>query len=119
VFARVEGAGSPHDSGVSLRVMAGGDVGFAWEASARANHTFYLGPAVGLHYVQFESRDTAPTNALLFSVALRTGFRFLRFYGFDVDLYAQLHLPLYKTSDPDSGFDAWTPYMMTGLGVGF
>ena len=44
----------------------------------------------------------------------------MRVYGFDVDLFAQVQLPFYKTSDPDSPLvDAWTPYVMTGLGVGF
>ena len=127
VFARLELAGSPsspHDGTVSLRVLAGGDLGFLWEASARANATVYLGPAVGLHYARFEGwqngAEATPANAILFSVAARAGARFLRFYEFDVDLYVQAHFPLYKTHDPDSTLiDAYTPYAMVGLGVGF
>jgi hypothetical protein len=35
-------------------------------------------------------------------------------------LFEQLHLPFYPTSDPDSKLiDAYTPYMMAGVGVGF
>ena len=126
VFARLEAGGSPRNLGgdVVLRVMAGGDVGFLYEASARANTTFYLGPGVGLHYLLFEGKqngqEAAPVGSLLFSLAARTGVRFMRVNGFDVDLFAQLHLPFYKTSDPDSTLvDAYTPYVMTGLGVGF
>jgi hypothetical protein len=48
------------------------------------------------------------------------GARFLRFYGFDVDVYVQAHFPFYKTHDPDSPLvDSYTPYAMIGLGVGF
>jgi hypothetical protein len=127
VFARLEVAGSPsspHDGTVTLRVLAGGDLGFLWEASARANATLYVGPGVGLHYARFEGwqggAEATPANAILFSVAARAGARFLRFYGFDVDLFVQAHFPLYKTHDPDSTLiDAYTPYAMVGLGVGF
>jgi hypothetical protein len=127
VFARLEVAGSPRSfgpDGVVLRVLAGADAGVLWEASARANTTFYVGPGVGLHYARFEGaqagREANPLNALLFSVALRTGVRTLRFYGFDLDLFAQLHLPLYKSADPDTTLvDAYTPYVEAGLGVGF
>ncbi len=126
VWARIEAAGSPKTFGdqVVLRVLAGADVGFLYEASARGNTTFYLGPGLGLHYLRFEGNlagvEAAPVSSLLFSVALRAGVRFMRFYGFDVDLFAQVHLPLYKTSDPDSTLvDAYTPYAMAGLGVGF
>lgn len=127
VFARLEVAGSPsspRDGSVTLRVLAGGDLGFLWEASARANATVYVGPAVGLHYARFEGwqngAEATPANAILFSVAARAGARFLRFYGFDIDLFAQAHFPLYKTHDPDSTLvDAYTPYAMIGLGVGF
>jgi hypothetical protein len=127
VLARLEVAGSPRNfgsDGVVLRVLAGGDVGLVWEASARSNTTFYVGPGVGLHYLRFEGaqsgREVTPLNALLFSVALRTGIRTLRFYGFDLDLFAQVHLPLYKSADPDTTLvDAYTPYVETGLGVGF
>src|SRR5438105_508064 len=98
-------------------------LGQAHHAAGTDRHLapFLDGGAVhfGLHYLLFESRQAAPANALLFSVALRAGFRFLRFYGFDLDLFAQLHLPLYKTNDPDSTLNAWTPYVMTGLGVAF
>ena len=106
-----------------LRALAGADVGALYEASPRANTTFYIGPAVGLHFLRFEGLVNGvetPANTLLFSVALRTGVRFMRFYGFDIDLFAQVHLPLYKTADPDSTLiDAYTPYAMTGLGIGF
>ena len=127
VFARLEVAGSPsnpRDGTITLRVLSGGDLGFLWEASARANATVYLGPGVGLHYLRFEGwqngAPVTPANAILFSVAARAGARFLRFYGFDVDLYVQAHFPLYKTHDPDSPLiDAYTPYAMIGLGVGF
>src|SRR5581483_2451850 len=127
VFARLEAAGSPsslRDGAVVLRVLAGGDLGVLWEVSARANTTFYVGPGVGLHYARFEGTQNGaaatPANAVLFSVALRAGVRALRFYGFDVDLFAQVHLPLYKTNDPDSPLvDAYTPYAMAGVGVGF
>jgi hypothetical protein len=127
VFARLEVAGSPssrRDGAVTLRVLAGGDLGFLWEASARGNATVYLGPGVGLHYLRFEGwqngAEVTPANALLFSVAARAGARFLRFYGFDIDLYVQAHFPFYKTHDPDSTLiDAYTPYAMLGLGVGF
>jgi hypothetical protein len=127
VFARLELAGEPsnrRDGVITLRVLAGGDLGFVWEASARANASVYLGPGVGLHYLRFEGTQNGaaatPANALLFSVAARAGARFLRFYGFDIDLFAQAHFPLYKTHDPDSPLiDAYTPYAMIGLGVGF
>jgi hypothetical protein len=121
VFARVEAAGSATGGDVSLRAFAGADLGVLYEVSARANNTFYLGPGVALHFLRLEGPSgAAPANALLFSVALRTGFRFLRFYGFDVDLFAQLHLPLHKTTDPDSPLiDAYTPFAQLGLGVGF
>jgi len=123
VLARLEAAGAPHSLGdaVSLRVLAGAEVGCMWEASARANPTFYIGAGVALHYVRFEDSSGAPpANTVLFSVAVRTGFRFLRYYGFDVDLFGQVHLPLYKSYDPDSTvIDAYTPYAIAGLGVGF
>jgi hypothetical protein len=127
LFARVAGAGSPRglgDDRVVLRALVGADLGCLWEASARANTTFYLGGGVGIHYLRFEGkqdgRELAPVDMALFSVAVRTGIRFLRFYAADLDLFAQLHLPLYKTADPDSTLlDAYTPYVMVGLGVGF
>jgi hypothetical protein len=127
VFARLSLAGSPRSfgaDGVVLRLLAGGDVGLLWEASARANTTFYVGPGVGLHFVRFEGaqggRELHPLDTLLFSVALRTGLRTLRFYGFDLDLFAQLHLPLYKSADPDTQLvNAYTPYVEAGLGIGF
>jgi hypothetical protein len=127
VFARLDAAGSASGLGadsVTLRVLAGGDLGVLYEVSARANSTFYIGPALALHYLRFEGKtgntEAAPVDSLLFSIALRTGVRLLRFYDVDVDLFAQLHLPFYPTSDPDSKLiDAYTPYMMAGLGVGF
>jgi hypothetical protein len=123
IFARLEAAGSPKsygDGGVVLRALAGADVGLLWETSARANNSFYLGPGVGLHFLQFEGQDAPPVGSLLFSLSLRAGVRCLRFYGFDVDLFAQLQLPFYKTADPDSPLvDAYTPFLTTGLGVGF
>jgi hypothetical protein len=123
VFARLEAAGSPRSfdgDRVLLRVLAGGDLGLLWEASARANTTFYLGPGVGLHYLRFEGNQAPPVGSLLFSLAVRAGVRCLRFNGFDLDLFVQAHLPFYPTSDPDSKLvDAYTPYGMAGLGVGF
>jgi hypothetical protein len=59
-------------------------------------------------------------NTGVFSLALRTGARFLRYYGFDFDLFAQVHLPMHKTRDPDSTrIDACAPFASFGLGVGF
>jgi len=105
-----------------LRALAGGDVGLLWEASARANTTFYLGGGVGLRYLRFEGKqngaDSAPANTLLFSAVARTGVR--RFYSFDIELFAQLQLPSYRSSDPDSTLlDTYTPYCLAGLGIGF
>jgi hypothetical protein len=128
VFARLSLAGSTangHD--IALRVLAGGELGFVWEASARANATFYLGPGASLHYLRFEAnqlddqgKPISPVGQILFSLALRMGVRVLRFYGFDADLFAQVHLPLHKTHDPDSSLvDGWTPYGSIGVGVGF
>jgi hypothetical protein len=123
VFVRLSAAGSVQGVGddVTWRALAGADAGLLWEQSARGNHTFYLGPAVGLHYMRFEARGADnPVNTVLFSVALRMGVRLLRHYGFDIDLYGQAHLPLHKTKDPDSTLlDDWTPYGTVGLGVGF
>lgn len=122
VFARIAAAGALRTAdAVTLRVLAGGDVGFAWEASARANNTFYLGGGLSLHYLRFEGAPSVnPANTALFSATARAGARFLRYYGFDVDLFAEAHLPFYKTNDPDSPLvDAYTPYAMAGLGVGF
>jgi hypothetical protein len=127
VFARLELAGAPstaRDGTVSLRIVAGGDLGFLWELSARANATLYFGPGVGLHYARFEGwqngAEATPANVVLFSVAARAGARFLRFYRFDVDVSVQAHFPFYKTHDPDSPLvDSYTPYAMIGLGVGF
>jgi hypothetical protein len=127
IFARVMGAGAPTSftaDAIALRVLAGADLGALWEASARANTTFYLGGGVGLHYARFEgAHDSAgltPVDAALFSVVARAGVRFLRFSAADLDLFAEAHLPLYKTRDPDSPLlDAYTPFGMAGLGVGF
>jgi hypothetical protein len=123
VFARLAVAGSPHNrpDEITLRILAGADVGCAWEASARANNTVYLGGGLALHYVRFEGAPSVnPANTVLFSAVARIGARFLRYYGFDVDLFAQLHLPFYKANDPDSPLvDAYTPYALAGLGVGF
>jgi len=124
VFARLAVAGSPSTrraDDISPRVVAGGEAGLLWEASARGSTTFYLGPGVGLHYLRFEGASgITPTNAILLSVGLRAGVRFLRFHDFDLDLYAEAHLPLYKTVDPDSPLvDAYTPFGTLGLGVGF
>ena len=123
VFARLAFAGAPRGRAdeVTLRVFAGGDLGCLWEASARANNTIYFGGGVGLHYVRFAGAPTQnPANTILFGVVARAGARFLRYYGFDVDLFAEAHLPLYKTNDPDSPVvDAYTPYAMAGVGVGF
>jgi hypothetical protein len=127
VFARLEAAGSPRSfdgDRVLLRVLAGGDIGVLWEASARANTTFYIGPGLGLHYLRFEGNqgghEAPAVGSLLFSLAVRAGVRCLRVNGFDLDLFVQAHLPFYPTSDPDSKLvDAYTPYGMAGLGVGF
>ncbi len=123
VYLRLAAAGAPGRSSgdATLRVLAGADIGCLWEASARANNTVYLGGGVGLHYVRFEGAPTQNTaNTALFSVVARVGARFLRWYAADVDLFAEVHLPLYKTNDPDSPvIDAWTPYGAVGLAVGF
>jgi hypothetical protein len=131
VFGRFEAAGSPrlNNDGVTLRALVGAEAGVLWEASARANSTFYIGPGVSLHYARFEGAapvNGAPVeqpaiNPWLFSVVLRAGFRFLRFYDVDVDLFAQVHLPLYPTKDVDSPLlvNGYTPYGSLGLGVGF
>jgi hypothetical protein len=127
VFARLAAGGSTRGLAgdeVVLRVMAGGDVGFLYETNARSNTTFYVGPGLALHYLLFQGdqngKEAAPVGSLLFSLTARAGLRFMRVYGFDIDLFAQVQLPFYKTSDPDSPLvDAWTPYAMMGLGVGF
>jgi hypothetical protein len=123
VFARLEGAGSPRgikDGDVVLRLLVGGDVGFAWEASPRENVSFYIGPGLGLHFLQFDGQGAPPIGSMLVSVLVRSGVRFLRFTNYDVDVFVQGHLPIGKTSDPDSMLvDAWTPYAQLGVGVGF
>jgi hypothetical protein len=122
ICASLRAAGSPAslDKDVVLRALAGLDLGFQYEVSARSATTFYLGPMLGLHFVRFEGPGEPPVDTLLLSVALRTGVRFLRYYGFDLDLFAQVHVPLYQTRDPDSKLlNDWTPYAIAGLGVGF
>ncbi len=126
VYVRLSAAGSAQGLGddVVLRVIAGADIGGLYEVSPRRNSSFYLGPTVALHYVRFEGKvagaEAQPINTVLCSVGLRLGVRVLRYYGFDLDLFAQANLPLYKTRDPDSTlFDEWTPYGSVGPGVGF
>jgi hypothetical protein len=131
VFARLVAAGSPSSAGgdVNLRLLAGGEIGFLWEASARANVTFYLGPGAAVHYLRFEGKTMdgtmpgTPVGPTLLSFELRAGVRFLRFYGFDVDLFAQANVPLWTSSDSDHPttrvVDGYTPYGIVGLGVGF
>jgi hypothetical protein len=131
VFLRIEAAGAQRNLGddVTLRAMAGFEVGALWEASARANTTFYIGPGLSLHWSRFEGRvpvmgtpvEQPAAMPWLFSAVLRTGVRFLRFYDFDIDLFAQVHLPLHPTRDTDSPLlvSGYTPYAMAGIGVGF
>jgi len=123
VFARLEGAGSARgikDGDVVLRLLVGGEVGFAWEANPRENVSFYIGPGIGLHFLEFDGQGAPPIGSMQVSVLVRSGVRFLRFTNYDVDLFVQGHLPLGKTSDPDSMLvDAWTPYAQLGVCVGF
>jgi len=127
VFARLSAAGSPKslaDNTLVLRALVGADAGVLYETSARANTTFYIGGGVGLHYLRFEGKlgtvDATPANTLLFSAVVRTGVRFLRFYNFEMDLFAQMHLPFYRSNDPDTTLvDTYTPYCLAGLGIGF
>jgi hypothetical protein len=130
VFARLSAAGMAGglDQDVTLKVLAGGEIGALYEVSARGNVTFYIGPGAALHYLRFEGKqmvqnipvEQTPANVVLFSLAIRAGVRVLRFYNVDVDLFAQLHLPFYKSRDPDSPLmNDYTPYAAVGLGVGF
>ncbi len=133
VMARVYAAGFPGglqgDDRV-LRVMAGADVGAAWEFDARSAFSFYLGAGIGLRYVRYEGllRPTDPGsdesfNAVLGGITLRAGLRMFRTCDFDLDLYAAAFIPLHPAVDVDSllfGEDGlYTPSGQVGVGVGF
>ena len=133
VMARVYAAGFPGglqgDDRV-LRVMAGADVGAAWEFDARSAFSFYLGAGIGLRYVRYEGllRPTDPGsdesfNAVLGGITLRAGLRMFRTSDFDLDLYAAAFIPLHPAVDVDSllfGEDGlYTPSGQVGIGVGF
>jgi hypothetical protein len=133
VFARIHVAGRPGRLGLkesALRMSSGIDLGIAYEVSAHASSTFYLGGGLGVQYLMFEGRLTvegAPTTEVINEVFpapfVRLGARFLRMYDFDLDLFVSFHLPLFKVRDQDSPLfgekGLYTPFAQLGLGVGF
>jgi hypothetical protein len=53
-------------------------------------------------------------------LSARAGVRLFRATSFDLDLFVAGHLPLFKTSDPDTlVIDRYTPSLQIGVGVGF
>lgn len=130
VFLRMHGAGASGDASTDTRLMrflAGLDLGFLYETSARGNATFYLGPGLGLLAMQvrgfvdgMEGRGAESALKLDGAFSGRVGLRFLRQHNFDLDVFAIGYLPLTNAQDVDSVLPrAYTPSLQLGMGVGF
>jgi hypothetical protein len=118
--------GNPRDNDAVLAVNTGADVGLTYEFSTRSASSFYLSLGVGLQYQRYSGlldpndpesvdyrNDFGPT------LSARAGFRFLRIYDFDCDVFVQGYLPLYP-ADVDSLIGKFYPVtLQAGLGVGF
>jgi hypothetical protein len=129
VFVRVFFAGwpgSPRNDDTVLAVNTGADVGLTYEFSALSSSSFYVSLGVGLQYQRYSGlldpddpgsvdyrNDFGPT------LSARAGFRFLRIYNFDCDIFIQGYLPLYP-ADVDSMIGKFYPLtLQAGFGVGF
>ncbi len=129
VFVRVFFGGWPGNPGEDDAVLAvntGADAGLTYEFSELSSSTFYLSLGAGLQYQRYSGRldpndpesigyrnDFGPT------LSARAGFRFLRIYDFDCDLFVQGYLPLYP-ADVDSLIGKFYPLtLQAGFGVGF
>ena len=118
--------GNPRGGDATLAVNTGADVGLTYEFSARSSSSFYVSLGAGLQYQRYSGllvpddpdsvdyrNDFGPT------LSARVGFRFLRIYNFDCDLFAQGYLPLYP-ADVDSLIGKFYPVtLQAGFGVGF
>ena len=128
LFARLYAGGSLDGGGASrsLRVLAGGDLGLAFEFLRRAVHSPYLSAGFGVQLLHFEGRlkqtDRELESATDVGAAfcLRAGGRLFRASNFELDLFVAGYLPLFVTRDVDSPLmDDYTPSGLLGLGVGF
>lgn len=128
IFARIYGAGGlAATQGRRLRFMAGADAGMIYELSLRSSATFYVGAGVGVQLMRLEGRvdeaDPGSAASALKADAVftgRLGVRLFRLNRFDLDVFAQGHLPIFNAQDVDSLLpQAYTPSLQLGLGVGF
>lgn len=118
--------GNPRGEDAVLAVNTGTDVGLTYEFSEKSSSSFYVSLGVGLQYQRYSGlldpgdpesvdyrNDFGPT------LSARAGFRFLRIYNFDCDVFVQGYLPLYP-ADIDSLIGKFYPVtLQAGFGVGF
>jgi len=132
VFARLSlggWPGTPTDNDAALRLHTGLDVGLTYEFNDVSSTSPYLSAGFGLQFMRFEgfsgpANDRQPdvANQVLAALTVRAGFRFLRIFDFDCDLYLAGHLPLHPVHDEDSVLfreRRYTPFLQVGIGVGF
>lgn len=133
VHARLYFAGWPGtlaEDERALRILTGLDAGFTYETSRLAGTTFYVGLGFGLQFLRYDGYVEDGGEPLLdhvnrFGVTLssRIGVRFLRFYDFDLDVFAAGYLPLFSTRQTDALLfgekGIYTPTIQVGIGVGF
>ena len=109
-----------------LRIKTGADVGLTYEFNALSNASFYASAGLGLQYLRYKGRlDPADENSIDHrndfgpTFHLRFGFRFLRVYDFDCDIFVAGYLPMFP-ADADTGLgDFYPPSLQAGFGVGF